>query len=66
MQARNGLENYAYSLRNTMKESGVADKLSTDDKAALEKAVDSTIEWLDHNQVLRRHAGTVPARVVAM
>lgn len=51
IEARNGLENYAYSMRNTIKESGVADKLSKEDIEAIEKAVDSTIEWLDHNQL---------------
>lgn len=28
LQARNGLENYAYSMRNTIKETQVAEKLS--------------------------------------
>lgn len=51
IEARNGLENYAYSMRNTIKESGVAEKLSKEDIEAIEKAVDSTIEWLDHNQL---------------
>jgi heat shock protein 1/8 len=51
VEARNGLENYAYSMRNTMKESQVADKLSPEDKEALDKAIDEAIEWLDHNQL---------------
>ena len=51
LQARNGLENYAYSMRNTIKDANLADKLSAEDKAAIEKAVDHVVEWLDHNQV---------------
>ena len=49
-QARNGLENYAYSMRNTIKDGTVADKLTAEDKEAIDKAVDKTIDWLDHNQ----------------
>ena len=55
-QARNGLENFAYSMRNTVQDSGVADKLSAEDKDAINKAVDGVIEWLDNNQVRRRGA----------
>ena len=51
VEARNGLENYAYSMRNTIKEGGVSEKLSADEKEAIEKAVDKAIEWLDHNQL---------------
>ena len=51
LQARNGLENYAYSMRNTIKDANLADKLSAEDKEAIEKAVDKVVEWLDHNQV---------------
>lgn len=51
VEARNGLENYAYSMRNTIRDTAVADKLSAEDKEAIEKAVESTIEWLDHNQL---------------
>jgi heat shock 70kDa protein 1/2/6/8 len=51
VEARNGLENYAYSMRNTIKEGNVAQKLSSEDKEAIEKAVDKAIEWLDANQL---------------
>ena len=51
LQARNGLENYAYSMRNTIKDANLADKLSSEDKEAIEKAVDRVVDWLDHNQV---------------
>lgn len=51
VEARNGLENYAYSMRNTIREGGVAEKLSAEDKEAIEKAVDAAIEWLEANQL---------------
>lgn len=51
LQARNGLENAAYGLRNTVRDTNLADKLSAEDKEAIEKAVDKVVDWLDHNQV---------------
>jgi len=49
IQAKNGLESYAYSLRNTLTDEKVGDKLDADDKAKLQKAIDETVEWLDNN-----------------
>ena len=51
VEAKNNLENYAYSVRNTIKEQGVADKLAPEDKDRIEKAVDEAIDWLDRNQL---------------
>jgi len=50
VEAKNKLENYAYSVRNTTKEDNLKDKLSAEDKAAIDKSVDETIKWLDANQ----------------
>jgi len=47
VQARNGLESYAYNLRNTLGEAQVKSKLSAADKAALEKAVDEAIAFVE-------------------
>merc|ERR1719498_1442688 len=49
---RNGLESYAYSLRNTLndEEKGVADKIDEDDKETLEEAIKDVLDWLDDNQ----------------
>lgn len=41
----------AYSMRNTIKDANLADKLSAEEKEKIEKAVDKVVEWLDHNQV---------------
>lgn len=38
-------------MRNTIKDANLADKLSAEDKEAIEKAVDGVVAWLDHNQV---------------
>ncbi|GAA5940745.1 hypothetical protein JCM3775_004885 [Rhodotorula graminis] len=44
--AKNGLETYAYSLRNSI-EGDLKDKLEADDKESLDKAITETISWLD-------------------
>ncbi|KAJ3098391.1 70-kilodalton heat shock protein [Physocladia obscura] len=49
IQAKNGLESYAYNLRNTTQDEKLADKLSSDDKEKLNAAIDETVKWLDHN-----------------
>ena len=48
--ARNGLESYAYNLRNSLNEEAFASKLDASDKEKLTKAIDETISWLDASQ----------------
>jgi len=48
--AKNGLESYAYSLRNTIQDEKIASHIEAGDKDKLNKAIDEAIEWLDHNQ----------------
>nr|CAG8555019.1 5121_t:CDS:2 [Entrophospora candida] len=48
--ARNGLESYAYNLRNTLQDEKIAGKLDPDDKKKLEDAIQESITWLDNNQ----------------
>jgi len=52
IEARNQLENYVYSMKNTLSDSekGVADKIGDDDKDTIEKALEEANEWLDDNQ----------------
>jgi len=50
VEAKNGLENYAYSMRNTIRDEKVASKIPAADKEALEKAIEETVAWLDKNQ----------------
>merc|ERR1719224_363291 len=49
---RNGLEGYAYNLRNQLndEEKGVADKIDDEDKETLEEAIKEVLDWLDDNQ----------------
>lgn len=51
VEAKNSLENYAYNMRNTVKDEKFAGKLSAEEKEKIEKAVEETIEWLDRNQL---------------
>jgi len=50
IEAKNGLENYAYSMRNTMNDEKVASAISAEDKQKVLDAVDATIKWLEGNQ----------------
>merc|ERR1712110_144778 len=56
IEARNALENYVYSMKNTLSdpEKGVADKISDDDKDTVEKALEEVNEWLTTIKKRRR------------
>lgn len=48
--ARNGLENYAFSLKNQVAdEEGLGGKIDEDDKETLLEAVKEATDWLDEN-----------------
>merc|ERR1711865_1363636 len=46
IEARNALENYVYSMKNTLGDS----EKGVDDKDTIEKALEEVNEWLDDNQ----------------
>ena len=48
--AKNGLESYAYNLRNSLTDEKLADKFDAADKSKLDSAVNDTIKWLDASQ----------------
>jgi L1 cell adhesion molecule like protein len=52
--AKNGLESYAYSLRNTLSDSKVDEKLDAADKEKLKTEIDQIVTWLDENQQATR------------
>jgi len=54
VEAKNGLENYSYQVRNSIRDEKLAGKVSDEDKATLEKAVEETIAWLDANQLAEK------------
>merc|ERR1719162_1407415 len=46
IEAKNGLENYCFTMRNTLQEEKLKEKI--------EKAVQETIDWLDKNQLAEK------------
>jgi len=50
VQAKNDLENFAYSIRNSLSDEKLKDQISEEDKEKLTKAVEATQEWVDNNQ----------------
>jgi len=50
VNSRNQLENYAYTVRNTISDDQkVGDKLDADDKETIESAVKEALSWLEEN-----------------
>ncbi len=51
IESKNGLENYAYNMRNTIKDDKIASNLDPADKKKIDDAVEAAIQWLDQNQL---------------
>jgi L1 cell adhesion molecule like protein len=49
VEAKNGLENYCYSLKSSISSDEVKNKIPEDDRKALDDAIEDTIKWLDAN-----------------
>merc|ERR1719160_1135881 len=54
VDAKNKLESYAYSMKQTVEDDKVKDKISDEDKAAVVAKVDEVISWLDSNQTAEK------------
>jgi L1 cell adhesion molecule like protein len=50
ISAKNGLESYAYNLRNSTQDEKLASKFEPADKTKLDAAINDTIKWLDASQ----------------
>lgn len=51
VEAKNAFENYAYNMRNTVRDDKIASKLDPADKEKIEKVVTDALNWLDQNQL---------------
>merc|ERR1719387_1050200 len=51
IEAKNGLENYCYSMKNTLQEEKLQDKFDAGDKEKIETAVQEALDWLERNQM---------------
>merc|ERR1711976_660602 len=54
VEAKNGLENYCYSMKTTLGDDKLKDKISEDDKAKATKAIDDALAWLESNQLAEK------------
>merc|ERR1719324_1220133 len=54
IEAKNGLENYCFTMRNTLQEEKLQDKFEDGDKDKIEKAVQEALDWLDKNQLAEK------------
>jgi len=54
IESKNKLENYAYTVRNSIRDEKLAGKIDASDKSAIEKAVDESVKWLDSNQTANK------------
>jgi len=48
--SKNGLESYAYQLKSTVEEEKISEKISAEDKKAIQDKASEVIDWLDNNQ----------------
>lgn len=54
IEARNALENYCYTLRNTISEDKVKEKITEDDKKAIEDKVAEVLAWMEENETAEK------------
>merc|ERR1719198_343143 len=54
VEAKNGLENYCYSMKNTLDDEKFKDKISDDDKKKANEAIDEALKWLEGNQLAEK------------
>jgi heat shock protein 1/8 len=54
IEAKNGLENYCFTMRNTLQEEKLKEKFEADDKDKIEKAIQEALDWLDKNQLAEK------------
>lgn len=54
IEAKNGLENYAYSLKNTLNDEKIKGMIPAEDKEKLTHEIENIISWLDKNQMAEK------------
>lgn len=54
ISAKNALESYAYSMKQTVEDDKVKDKISDDERKAVTDKVSEVISWLDANQAAEK------------
>jgi len=54
VEAKNGLEHYCFTMKNSMQDSTMKDKIDAADQETVTKAIDETLQWLDNNQMAEK------------
>merc|ERR1711878_167293 len=52
--AKNGLESYCFNMKSTLEDAKFKDKISENDVAGAQTALDSALKWLDANQLAEK------------
>merc|ERR1712000_664726 len=51
ISSKNGLESYCFNMKTTIEDEKMKDKISDDDRKAIDDKCDEAIKWLDANQL---------------
>jgi len=54
IEAKNSLENYAYNIRNTVRDEKLKDKVEEEDKKTIEEKVKEALEFIETNEDLEK------------
>jgi len=54
LQAKNALESYAFSMKQTVEDDKLKDKISDDDRKAVLDKCNEAISWIDSNQLAEK------------
>jgi len=54
LQAKNALESYAFSMKQTVEDDKLKDKISDDDRKAVLDKCNEVIAWIDSNQLAEK------------
>ncbi|XP_037787175.1 heat shock 70 kDa protein cognate 4-like [Penaeus monodon] len=54
IEAKNRLEALCYSIKSSISDAAIADKVSADEKRSVEEKAEETLKWLDNNQLAEK------------
>ena len=54
VSARNGLEGYCFSMKQTPEEPNLKDKINDSDRETIKSKIDETLKWLDNNTMAEK------------
>ena len=54
IEAKTGLESYAYQIKQSMEDEKIKDKVSAEDMTVVKTKVDETLSWLEENQTAEK------------